>query len=117
VKNSNSHEYARCLQQFANFLLSRDAFELPWTTPTTFHHMTYYDPEDKGRFIAAVKALGTGEKKFTEDHVEFIVNAPGTDAFTIRAPRHVICRLLKPAKYECDPLFSPEEVSQLGGGQ
>jgi hypothetical protein len=111
MKHSNSHEYARRLQELAEFLLSRESFVLPYFEPTSYHHFRYYEKEP---FIAAVKALGSGKKKITDGEIEFVVERPGAH-IGIEAPRNLLCRLIRPAEYDCDPLLSPEEEKSLGG--
>jgi hypothetical protein len=111
MTNSNSHDYARRLLELATFLLSRDSFVLPYHEPTSFHHFRYYEKEP---FVAAVRALGSGKKKLAEDSIEFVVAQPGY-SLSVEAPRNLLCRLIRPAEYDCDPFLSPEEEKQLGG--
>lgn len=111
MKQSTSHDYARRLQELAAFLLSRDSFVLPYSEPTSYHHFHYYEKEP---FVAAVRALGSGKKKITETGIEFIVTPPGSH-ISLEAPRNLLCRLIRPAEYDCDPLLSPEEEKSLGG--
>ena len=112
TKKPTSHEYARNVKAFAEFLLSRPEFEMPWT-PTYLGIVRYWGG-DKERFLAAARALGTGKKKYEHDDIEFTVTHEWGE-FTIRAPRNSVCRLVRPAQYECDPFFSDAELSEIGG--
>lgn len=75
--------------------------------------MTFWS-NDRNKFLAAAKALGTGKKDFTEDTIKFTVKQEWGE-FSISASRNIVCRLIKPAEYECDPFLSPEEEKDLGG--
>jgi hypothetical protein len=110
-----SHDWARNIHAFADFLLSRPAFEISYSFPTETRLMTFW-PGDKDKFLSAAKALGTGKKGFTESEIHFTVKQPWGE-FQIKAARSVVCRLVKPAQYECDPFLSPDEEQQLGGGK
>ena len=108
---SISHDYARNLQKFAEFLLSRESFPLPYHEPTSFHYFNYHDKES---FVAAVKSLGSGKKKITDDKIEFVIETSGAH-LSVEAPRNLLCRLIRPAEFECDPLLSADEEKTLGG--
>ena len=113
MKNPTSHDWALNIQAFAEFLLSRPEFEISYSFPTETRQMTFWS-DGKDQFLAAAKALGTGKKEFTDNEVKFTV-AHEWGEFTIKAARAVVCRLVKPAEYECDPFLSPDEEKQLGG--
>jgi hypothetical protein len=106
-----SHDYARELQKNAEFLLSRPSFnfEGSWGEPHHYFRFAYRES-----FLACVKALGSGQKKFTEDEIEFKVQFPSS-VIKVEAPRATVCRLIRPAEYECDPFLSPDEEQNLGG--
>jgi hypothetical protein len=109
-KPLTSHDYARGLQAMAEYLLARDAFNVG----SYGHGHHYFRMSEKEPFVSAVKALGNGKKNFTEDEINFRVELPyGT--ISVDAPRNVVCRLIRAAEYECDPLLSPEEEKKLGG--
>ena len=62
--------------------------------------------------IAAVKALGTGEKKYDGSDLQFTAATP--IPLWIRVQRSVVCRKVQEEKWECEPLLSPEEDAALG---
>ena len=113
MNNPTSHDWARNIKAFAEFLLSRPAFEISYSWSTELRQMTFWS-DDKDKFLHAAKSLGAGKKEFTGDNVKFTVKHEWGE-FTITAPRNVVCRLIKPAEYECDPFLSPDEEKILGG--
>lgn len=110
VKKS-SHEYARNLQKLAEWLLARPEFEIGRYDTRSFTIFSYYD---KDQFLAAVRALGAGKKKFTDREVQFEIELPFAE-IRVDAPRDKVCRLIRPAEYECDPFLSDSELAQIGG--
>jgi hypothetical protein len=108
-----SHEYAKKLRIAADFFLSKPEFKLR-NSPLLF--ASYW--ADKDGFLAAVKALGKGEKKYEGESLKFIVTVAPDLTFDVEVSRSAVCRLVKPAQpaeYECEPLLSQEEESSLGG--
>lgn len=105
-----SHDYARDLQKMADWLLTRPAFETGGYS-RGHHYFRFYE---KDQFVDAAKSLGTGKKQFTADEISFKVELP-FGSINIEAPRNIVCRLVRPAEYECDPFLSPEEEKSLGG--
>lgn len=98
----DSHEYAERLKVEAAYLLDKPAFIVP-------NHMgaaeTYYwYMFDKEPFIEAVRALGAGEKKIGTEYVDF---HPTGAPFFIRIERNYVCKLVKPAEYDCEPFLKP----------
>jgi len=112
VKTS-SHEYARNLQKLGEWLLSRPEFEIGRYSAIPFSIFNYWD---KDQFLAAARALGTGKKQFTEREVQFEVVLPFGE-IRCDAPRDKVCRLIRPAEYECDPFLTDAELAQIGGAQ
>jgi hypothetical protein len=111
-KKPNSHDYAQALRRAADFFLSRPAFDIDSDRVYSFSYFRFYDKE---QFIAAAKALGTGKKAGDDRDIEFQIKAPGNVEITISAPRSTVCRLIRPAEYDCDPFLSPDEEKLLGG--
>ena len=104
--SKTSHDYARRLQEQATFLLSRPEFETD-STP----HGFFWFCSDKEKFLAAVKAVGAGKKKFTDDEVRFSpVDYPD---ITIYANRNSVCKKVQEAVWECEPLLSAAEEQQI----
>jgi len=110
-KSATSHDYARTLKEAAEFFLAKPAFDIDAPRAYSYTYFRFYNKE---QFITAVKALGSGKKEGDERDIEFQVKA-GNVEITIAAPRNTVCRLLRPAEYDCDPFLSPEEEKELGG--
>jgi len=107
----NSREYANKLRELADWLDGRPEFK---TDSEPIFYMRYFD---KKEFLAAVVALKPGTKKYTEGsypEVEFIPDSAPKNAYVkIAAPRHVACRKVQEAKWECEPLLSPSEDAEI----
>jgi hypothetical protein len=110
-----SHEYAAKLKALAEALESKAEFILPdYQDNYVLHHglesFSYYDRKDD--FLSAVKAVGSGVKRVSNsgDSLEFLALS-GMLRLTVY--RTSVCRLVQEAKYECDPLLTPEEEANL----
>lgn len=102
----NTRDYAAKLRRVADFLDSRPEFEIDWEFS---EQLSFYS---KDKFVAAVKALGSAKKTYTEgEHGNLIVTPEAFPEFSIRIQRSSVCR--KVVKFECDPLFSEDEVEAL----
>src|SRR5438046_2993487 len=101
-----SHEYAKRLHEIAEFLLDRPEFK----TPSVIKHiyMWFYNKEE---FLGAVKSLGSGIKTYKDNELEYLTKCGRVQ---LSIPRHLICRKIKEAEYECVPLLSQEEEATLG---
>lgn len=108
MKNLTSHQYAEYLKELAEFLLSKTDFKTDLEKAYLFIHL--YKKEE---LVAAVKALGTGTKEFKNDDFHFKPTTPEHLFIRIDAPRNIVCRLVEPAKYDCEPILTPEEVVAL----
>ena len=105
------------LRSFADYLSTIPEFDVEGcvsimegssTTPGPYVHVPIWD---RDKFIAAVKAIGSSKKFYTEgDYAELQVTA---EAFPIKLSinRDKVC--LKTITYDCEPLFSAEEVEAL----
>lgn len=100
-----SHEYARELQKTAAILLNRPEIAFPHGP---YLYESYYDKE---QFLEAVRAMGSGAKKFTEHDFRF---TPTDTCITMCISRSKVCRKVQEEKWECEPLLSEEEVSEIG---
>lgn len=111
-----TRELERTLRHFANYLSNIPEFDIESCvsimegsiTTGTYVHVPIWD---RDKFIAAVKAIGSSKKVYTEgDYAELQVTA---DAFPIKLSiaRDKVC--LKTVTYACEPLFSAEEVEAL----
>lgn len=103
-----SHEFAEKLKAQAEALLSKPVFEMQrWENGVLY--ISYYD--DKTNFLAAAKSLGAGRKEWKEDELLFF---PEIADIRLQVNRNAICRLVKPAEYDYEPLLSPDEEAQVG---
>ena len=101
-----SHEYAKELQKTVDHLLSRQEVEFEsYAQPFLF--VSFYDKE---KFVSAVRAMGSGEKKFETVDLRF---EPNDTCLIMSIGKDKVCRKVQEAKWECDPLFSDEEIAQL----
>ena len=102
----DSHDYANQLLNISTFLKLRPAFPVPnWMGQLQYIHYGFA----KKDFLAAVKALGSGTKNFSDSNsVEFMP----TDGmgFSVRVDRDRVCRKVKEAEYECESLLSEGEL-------
>jgi hypothetical protein len=103
---STSHDWARQMQQTAEYLLSRPEVEIGRTIPSTY--ISFYG--DKKKFIDLVRATVPGRKSMDQWNVAFI---PSGAPIHISINRDAVCRKVQEVKYECEPLLSPEEEAQM----
>lgn len=103
-----SHQYAKYLKELAEFLLSKPDFTTDLEKVYLFIHV--YKKEE---LVAAVKALGTGTKEFKNDTFHFHPTTPEHLFIRVEAPRNLVCRLVEPAKYDCESILTPEEMAAL----
>lgn len=110
LTNMSSHEYAEELKKLAEFLLSRPAFNAHWGKL----HETFYFYSNKEDFLAAVAALKPGKKEFTENEVQFFptINSERI-VLKLEANRTTVCKLVKPAEYDCQSLLDASEEKLL----
>jgi hypothetical protein len=95
----------------AEWLLERPAFDTGgWDQARSFIML-----HTKEQITAAAKSLGTFKKKFTDTDIRLDVDLE-FGSISVEAPRKTVCRLVQRAVYDCDPLLSPEEEAQIGGG-
>lgn len=98
------------LRALADFLDARPEFETEGHVFvfTQYSTINFYD---RDKFITAVKSLGSSKKSYTEgEYSKLMVTA---DAFPIKLSiaRDAVCK--KIVKFECEPLFSEDEVEAL----
>lgn len=110
MKAKNTRELAEVLRQTANYLDSISSFELEgiFTICGELPALSYYS---KDKFVEAVKAMGNSKKAY--DTGEFAnLNVTAMEfPFKVQISRDKVCR--KVVKFECDPLFSAEELETL----
>ena len=108
MTNLQSHEYAGYLKELAEFLLSKPNFKTDLEKAYLFIHV--YKREE---LVAAVKALGAGTKEFKNDDFHFKATTSEHLFVRVDAPRNIVCRMVKPAEYDCEPILTPDEVAAL----
>ncbi len=103
------------LANFTTFLADRPEFETEGCVSVIDGYKesphVYVNFYDRDKFVAAVKALGNATKKYTDgDYPKLEVTA---DAFPIKLSisRDKVCK--KTVTFDCEPLFSEEEVRSL----
>lgn len=107
-----SHEYAAQLHEIAAFIESRPVFEMPDYTTKAWDRIQFFS--DKDKFLAAGRAIGSFTKEFDRDDILLIHALPSGAHIDLVAARNLVCRLVKEAEYECEPLLTPEEEKSLG---
>jgi hypothetical protein len=108
MERMSSHEYAARLRAEASYLEAKPAFDMP--SYTGLAKESYWYMGDKEGFIRAVRTLGAGQKSIGPEYVEF---HPADAPVAIRIERQHVCRLVKPAEYDCEPFLAPEEEAVM----
>ena len=101
---STTHDWARELHQTAEFLLSREAVEIPKIPETRGWFFS-----EKEVFLNLVRALKPGKKEMSTSYVDFF---PAGAHIQLTINRDLVCRRLNP-EYECEPLLSQAEEQEL----
>ncbi len=101
----NTREYAVELRKVADFLDLRPEFKLETYEKGTKVFNFY----DKKLFVDAAKALGDATKSYTS-YDDFRLTAKNANV-VLSIARDKVCR--KVVTYDCEPLFSAEEVEAL----
>jgi hypothetical protein len=108
-RNITSREYAEKLRALASELDGFPEFPLPDYWKIHNWSVDYFN--EKGPFLAALKALGTGAKSVEDDagSTPIFVFRPKGASFRITIYRDGVCKLVRPAEYDCAPLLAPNE--------
>ena len=109
MKYKDTRELAEVLRNTAAFLDSIDNFETDGLfcivdTPS----LTYYE---RDKFVAGVKAVGDATKSYGSGEYANLNVTAKAFPFKLTISRDRVCR--KVVKFECDPLFSAEEIEAL----
>jgi hypothetical protein len=106
-----SHELAAKAQEIVNFLLSKQNFKVDGGIYISSSRQSTISLYSKAIFTDAAKAIGNARKEVGEgDYADFsLISTEAPLALTIA--RNIICR--KVIKYECEPLFTADEISDL----
>ncbi len=108
-----TREVAEVLRKVASFLDSRPEFELEGSIFFSDYgdlqaKVNFYSKE---KFVEAAKVFGTAVKSVTEgEYAEFHLKSSAAPV-TLSIPRDSVCT--KQVVYNCEPLFTPEEVEAL----
>jgi hypothetical protein len=107
-----SKELVERLRQIADFLEAKHEFAVEHGA-----YLSSYDGkfslsfDNKEKFVAAVRVLGDAEKHYTEGEYSELVISAKFAPIELKIRRDRVCR--KVVKFECDPLFSAEELESL----
>jgi len=58
-----------------------------------------------------VRAIGAGKKEYSGTDLRYVAKYGAEISMTI--PRDQVCRKVQEAKWECEPLLTPEEEATL----
>ncbi len=108
-----SEKIAQMLRDFASFLDAQP--EMDWESCVSlmdganpYFYIPFYDKE---KFIAAVKILGNSTKHYTDGEYSKLEVTAKDFPIKLSIPRDQVCR--KIVTYDCEALFSDEEVESL----
>ena len=109
-----TRELATQLRDVVRFLESRPEFELDGSTCTTTYggkfqtSMFFYNKEN---FVEASKCFGNAVKSVSEgEYARFLLTSTAAPV-ALSISRDAVCT--KKVLYDCEPLFTPEEVEAL----
>jgi hypothetical protein len=100
-----SHEYAAELAAIATRLQDSPSFELAHAGIQRLYFWS-----DKNKFLAAARALGSGQKQYKDDELLFI---PYGTNLALVVNRSAVCRKVQEEKWDCEPLLSPQEEASI----
>lgn len=108
-----SHDYAKKLRALAERLESAPVFDAPnyqenYVAKYGVEHFGYND--DKQGFLSAVRAMGSGRKVINGDNLDFFA---ADEMLRLSIYRTAVCKLIRPAEYDCPPLLSEDEERQV----
>lgn len=109
-----SKEYTEHLRTVAAALDAREEFEFDFAT--IFNHdakgiNTTLNFDDKAQFVSAAKTIGAADKEYGEGEYANFQLVSKTLPLKLSISRDKVCR--KVVKFECEPLFSTEELAAL----
>lgn len=103
----DSHEYADFLVELAGKLKACPAFQMPYHEVQDGKVRFGYFVDKEG-FLSAVKACGAGLKEYKGDYLHFRPTCLPLELYIYRS---AICKLVKPAEYDCTPLLNDAELA------
>jgi hypothetical protein len=107
-KTITSHELAARLFNTARQLLTRQPVELPGVEDAKIT-VEYYNRDE---FLSTVKEMGSGKKDFGSYYFQF---TPTDTILTLQIVRSQVCKKVQDEKWECEPLFTPDEFTVSAG--
>jgi len=107
--NKMSHAYARALQEAAEYLLSKPDFETDTSGPYIYLG-TFYD---KGKFLVAARSLSPLAKEYNDTSLRMSRTFTQGAQVYFDIARDKVCRKVQEAKWECEPVLSPEEEAGI----
>lgn len=110
MKYKDTRELAEALRNTAAYLDSIESFKTDgiFCIVSDASSLHYYD---KNLFVAGVKAMGDATKTYDAGEFANLNVTAKAFPFTLKISRDKVCR--KVVKFECDPLFSAEELETL----
>lgn len=111
---NNSHELATRMANLADFLKKKPVFELEnGGLLSAYSGRLSFSFDGKEQFVAAVKAVGEGTKEYSDPDATYseLTYKAKWAPITFTIPRDRVCK--KVVTYDCEPLFSAEEVANL----
>ena len=107
---ATTHEIACHLKQLADDLLARPEYETNRVCDVIYLGYSSL----KHDFLQFATHLQPCRKEFSD--AEFRLSfGSGPTKLVLFGPRETVCRLVRPAEYDCVPLLSDEELMQIGG--
>jgi hypothetical protein len=107
-----SKELAQRLRQVAKFLEDHESFSVPiGAFISSYDGKLSISMDSKEEFVKAVKIIGDADKHYTDgDYGKLVVSAKWAP-IELNISRDKVCK--KIVKFECEPLFSNDEVEAL----
>jgi hypothetical protein len=116
MAKGTSRDLSNNLRRLADWLDDRAEFPVENSTASC-PFISYYEKDD---FLAAVRAIGTGEKGVgvMDNYLRFkSTTTPEGTHFAVEINREKVCTLVTPAQpavYDCEPLLSHAEEAEIG---
>lgn len=110
-----SHDYADSLIRLAEFLRTKPAFNIEESDAVASLYLFW---PHKEVFLGLVRAVHGGEKEYIghdEDaEVAYTVTLPTGEWVKGKIRRSNVCKLIRAAEYDCEPLLSQAEEAEIG---
>lgn len=103
-----SHEWAQVLRDTAMVLEAKANVQMGGEPKILNSHYGR-----KEEFLAVVRALKPGKKRIDAEISGYVNFTPAGTCIEVYINRDVMCRKVKEAEYECEPLLSAEEDAEM----